>query len=130
MNALSLSGLLVSLVPVAIAAWRDPARDPELLAACLGTLAAAWVFTFIALVRFPADVSARPRALLVHCLWGLVAAMTVLDQIPVPYSLRVAVLLLPVPVHAIRLLRRPHALALVLAVQVAVLFGVSWVLEG
>lgn len=129
MNALSLSGLMVSLAPVAIAAWINPARDPELLAACLGTLAVAWVFTFLALVRFPAAVSARPRALLVHIAWGLVAVITVLDQIQVPYSVRVALMLLPVPVHVIRLLRRPHALAMVLAVQVAVLFSVSWILE-
>ncbi len=127
MRPLSAAGLMASLAPAAIVAWRDPARDPESLIASLLTLAAAWVFTFIAIVRFPAAIPQRPAALLVQIVWGIVAALVLTGEIGIPHTLRTALLLLPAPIHIIRLLGHPRALSALLAVQVLTLFSVDWV---
>jgi len=113
-------------VPAAIAAWRDPARDPELWLAALGAFLLGCLLTALAIRALPDPVRRiRLFAFLVHVMWALTAYPVLAGQVPVSPFLRAALLAAPAGLHLLILFRRQDLLLIAIAAQLLALLEVS-----
>ena len=113
-------------MPAAIAAWRDPARDPELWIAALGAFLLGCLLTAVAILALPEQRRhTRLVAFLVHVMWALTAYPVLAGHFPAPQFLRVALLAAPAGLHLPILLRRPDLLPIPIAVQILAVLLVS-----
>lgn len=113
-------------MPAAIAAWRDPARDPELWIAALGAFLLGCLLTALAILALP-DTRRQTRlvAFLVHVMWALTSYPVLAGQVPVASFLRVALLAAPAGVLLLILIRRQDLLPIAIAVPLLALLLVS-----
>jgi hypothetical protein len=113
-------------VPAAIAAWRDPARDPELWIAALGAFLLGCLLTALAILALP-DPRRQTRlvAFLCHVMWALTCYPVLAGQVPVAPFLRVAVLAAPAGLLVLILIRRQNLLPFAIAAQLLALLKVS-----
>lgn len=113
-------------MPAAIAAWRDPARDPELWLAALGAFLLGCLLTALAIRALPDPVRRiRLFAFLVHVMWVFTAYPVLAGQVPVSPFLRAALLAAPAGLHLLILFRRQDLLLIAIAAQLLALLEVS-----